>query len=141
MTPQRLQFETSILERYFSKKYKFENLFLPNELLDVGIKTQSGKVYRVNIRLESDYPNSLPEVYLVYPLPLRKFDGSEINGASHFMHTLSNDGNKIQICHFKRENWNPNQSLFKILIKVRIWLEAYEGHLRTGKNIDDYLNS
>jgi len=141
MTPQRLQFETSILERYFPKKYKFENLYLPNELIDVGVKTQSGKVYRLNIRLKPDYPNSLPEVYVVFPLPLRKFDGSEIDGASHEMHTLSNDGDKIQICHFKRENWNPNKSLYLIIMKIKIWFEAYEGHLRTGKPIDDYLNS
>lgn len=141
MTPQRLQYETAILERYFPKRYKFENLNLGNELLDVGVKTQSGKVYRLNIKLQADYPNSLPEVYVVYPLPLRKYNGSEIEGASHNMHTLSNDGGKIQLCHFKRENWNPNQSLYKIVLKARIWLEAYEGHLRTGKPIDDYLNS
>lgn len=141
MTPQRLQFETSILERYFPRKYKFENLYLANELLDVGVKTQSGKVYRLNIRLKPDYPNSLPEVYVVFPLPLRRHNGTEIDGASHELHTLSNDDEKIQICHFKRENWNPNQSLYKIILKGRIWLEAYEGHLRTGKPIDDYLNS
>lgn len=141
MTPQRLQFETTILERYFPRKFKFENLNLSNEILDVGIKTQSGKIYRLNIKLKTDYPNSLPEVYVIFPLPLRKFDGSRIQGASHEMHTLSNDGDKIQICHFKPENWNPNQSLYKIILKVRIWLEAYEGHLRTGNPIDDYLNS
>lgn len=141
MTPQRLQMETSILERFFARKYKFENLYLPGELLDVGVKTQSGKVYRLNIRLNPDYPNSLPEVYVVFPLPLRKHDGSVMEGASHDLHTLGNDGQKVQICHYKRENWNPNQSLYKIALKARIWLEAYEGHLRTGKPIDDYLTS
>jgi hypothetical protein len=141
MLPQRLQHEISILDRYFPRRYKFESLYLPGELLDVGVKTQSGKVYRLNIRLKQDYPNSLPEVYVVHPTPLRKFDGSRIDGASHEMHTLGNDGEKVQICHFKRENWNPNQSLYKIILKGRIWLESYEGHLRTGKAIDDYLTS
>ena len=141
MTQQRLQYETAILERYFPKRYKLENLYSVNEFLDVGVQTQSGNVYRLNIRLKPDYPNSLPEVYVVYPLPLRKHDGHIIEGYSHDMHTLSNDGNKIQICHFKPENWNPNQSLYKIVMKARIWLEAYEGHLRTGKPIDNYLRS
>jgi ubiquitin-protein ligase len=141
MTPQRLQMETAILERYFSRKYKFENLNSSNSFLDVGVKTQSGKVYRLKIKLSQDYPNSLPEVYITYPLPLMKKDGSKLDGASHDFHTLGNEGDNIQICHFKSENWNPNQSLYKIALKVRIWLEAYEGHLRTGKTIDNYLTS
>ena len=141
MDSQRLQYEAAVLERYFPNRYKFENLYSVNEFLDVGVQAQSGTVYRLNIRLQPDYPNSLPEVYVVYPLPLRKYDGSIIDGVSHDMHTLSNDGNKIQLCHFKPSNWNPNQSLYKIVMKAKIWLEAYEGHLRTGKPIDDYLNS
>lgn len=141
MTPQRLQQEIAILEKYFPRKYKFENLYLDNEILDVGVKTQSGKVYRLNIKLKPDYPNSLPSVYVVYPLPLLKHDGSAISGASHDMHTLSNDGPKIQLCHYKPENWNPNHSLYRVILKARIWLEAYEGHLATGNPIDNYLTS
>lgn len=141
MTPQRLQYETAILERYFPRKYKFENLYLANELLDVGVKTQSGKVYRLNIRLNPDYPSSLPEMYVVFPLPLRKHDGGILNGVSHKFHTLGNDGDNIRICHYIPEKWNPNHSLYRIILKGRIWLEAYEGHLRTGKPVDDYLNS
>lgn len=141
MQAQRLHFETTILERYFPRRYKFENLHSSDGYLDVGMKTQSGKVYRLNIKLNPDYPNSLPKVYVVHPLPLRNHSGSIIEGASHDMHTLSNDGEKIQLCHFKSENWNPNQSLYKIILKARIWLEAYEGHLRTGKPIDFYLNN
>ncbi len=141
MTPQRLQQEIAILEKYFPRKYKFENLYLDNELLDVGVKTQSGKVYRLNIKLKPDYPNSMPSVYVVFPLPLLKYDGSNISSASHDMHTLSNDGQNVQICHFKPENWNPNQSLYKVILKARIWLEAYEGHLATGNPIDNYLTS
>lgn len=141
MTSQRLQMETLILEKYFPKKFRFENLGLSNELLDVGVKTQSGNIYRLNIKLDNDYPNSLPKVYVIYPLPLLNHNGSVIGGASHSLHTLGNDGENIQICHYKSENWNPNQSLYKIVLKARIWLEAYEGHLRTGKAIDDYLTS
>jgi hypothetical protein len=141
MTPQRLQLEIAILEKYFPRKYKFENLYLENELLDLGLKTQSGKVYRLNIKLKTDYPNSMPSVFVTFPLPLLKKDGSSLTGASHEMHTLSNDGSNVQICHFKPENWNPNQSLYKVILKARIWLEAYEGHLATGNPIDNYLTS
>lgn len=141
MTPQRLQQEIAILEKYFPRKYKFENLSLNNELLDVGVRTQSGKVYRLNIILPPDYPNSLPSVYIVYPLPLLRHDGSPISGPSHEMHTLSNDGSKIQLCHYKTQNWNPKHTLYRVILKARIWLEAYEGHLATGNLIDNYLKS
>lgn len=141
MTPQRLNIETTILDRYFPKKYKFENLYSEHEYLDVGVKVQSGKVYRLKIITAKDYPNSLPKVYITYPLPLYKKDGSKITGACHKMHTLSNDGDNVQICHYKSEHWHPNITLFKVLLKARIWLEAYEGHLRTGKPVDDFLKS
>jgi ubiquitin-protein ligase len=141
MTPQRLQQEIAILEKFFPKKYKFENLYLENELLDVGVKTQSGKVYRLNILLPNDYPNSLPKVYIVFPLPLKKADGSIITGLSHSFHTLENDGDKIQICHYKPNAWKPTHTLYRIIMKARIWLEAYEGHLATGNPIDNYLTS
>jgi len=141
MMPQRLQQEIAILEKYFPRKYKFENLYLENELLDVGVKTQSGKVYRLNIKLEPDYPNSMPAVYVVFPLPLLEYNGNVISGASHEMHTLSNDGLNVQICHFKKDNWNPHQSLYKVILKARIWLEAYEGHLASGHPIDNFLTS
>jgi ubiquitin-protein ligase len=137
----RLQQEIAILENFFPRKYRFENLNFENELLDVGIKTQSGSVYRLNIKLNPDYPNSMPSVYVIFPLPLYKHDGNVISGASHEMHTLSNEGSNVQICHFKQENWNPNQSLYKVILKARIWLEAYEGHLATGNPIDNYLTS
>jgi hypothetical protein len=31
-------------------------------------------------------------------------------------------------------------SLYKILMKARLWLEAYEQHLRRGEPIDKYLS-
>jgi hypothetical protein len=140
MIAQRLQHETTILETFFARKYQFVNLNSPLELLDVGVKTQSGKVYRINIHLKSDYPNSLPEVFVVSPI-LRMKDGSIIDSYNHDMHTLHIGSDGIQICHFKSEKWNPQESLYKIILKARIWLEAYEGHLRTGKPINDYLKS
>ena len=108
MTSERLQMETSILDRYFPRKYQFENLNTSNAYLDLGVKVQSGKVYRLNIKINSDYPNSLPEIYIVYPIPLLKNNGEKIEGYSHNFHTLNNDGDKVQICHYKKEKWNPN---------------------------------
>jgi len=139
MTPQRLQQESAILEHYFPNRCRFKNLNSVNEFLDVDMQTQSGNVYRLNIKIQPDYPSSIPGLYIVAPLPLKKYDGSIIEDCSHEMHTLSVDCEMIQISH-STEHWNPNQTLYKIVMKARIWLEAYEGHLRTGKPINDYLN-
>ena len=132
----RHKFESAILEKYFPKRYKFQNLNTPEEFLDVGLKVQSGNVYRICIKLKPDYPNSLPKAFVVYPQPLTDYNGNLLNGGSHGMHTGNTDNNRVQICHFKKDNWHPNQSLYKVIMKCRIWLEAYEAHLQTGKEID-----
>jgi hypothetical protein len=141
MTPQRLQQEIAILEKYFPRKYKFENLYLDNELLDVGVKTQSGNIYRLNIKLKQDYPSSMPQVFVVYPTPLKNFNGEDIGAYSHSFHTLEKRGNDIEICHYKPNIWNPNFSLFRIIMKARIWLECYDQHKATGRPIDDFLKT
>lgn len=141
MTPQRLQQEIAILEKYFPRKYKFENLYLENELLDVGIKTQSGKVYRLNVKLNPDYPSSMPRVFVVYPTPLLKSNGERVRAFSHDFHTLEIDGNDVEICHYHPSKWHANLSLYRVLMKARIWLECYDTHLSTGRPIDDFLKT
>jgi hypothetical protein len=140
MQEARFKMETKILERYFPKKFNFENRNSENEFLDVGVKSQSGKIYRLKITLD-DFPNAMPRVYITYPLPLLNKKGEKLGGPSHPMHTLDNDGNNIQICHYKSENWDASVTLYKVILKARIWIEAYECHLNTGKNVDDYLKS
>ena len=137
MIPQRLQQEQMLLEKYFHGRYRFVSS--PTEHLDVGIQTSTGSVYRINIILQPDYPNSIPEVRIVYPLPLNTFEGEPLKEASHAMHILGRAGQSIIICHFK--SWTPRDSLYKVIFKARLWLEAYEGHKRTGRTIDSYLKS
>lgn len=139
MTPQRLQLEVAILERYFPKRYKLENLGQSNEFLDVGVKTQKGNIYRLKIALSSDYPASLPKVYISYPENLRDYHGNSLLKVSASMHTLTPDNNMPQICHLKGDNWNPNRSLFQIVMKARLWLEAFDMHLESGRVLDDFL--
>ena len=141
MTPRRFNIENAILNRYFPRKFRFVDLDSEDAYLDVGVKTQSGKVYRLKITLAQDYPNSMPEVYITYPLPLYNKKGKKLSGANHDMHTLGNDGDNIQVCHYKSENWHNDVTLYRVILKARIWLEAYEGHLRTGKKIDNFLTS
>ena len=38
-----------------------------------------------------------------------------------------------------KEKWSNDNSLYQVLMKGRIWLEAYEIHLRTGEDLEKYL--
>ncbi len=141
INPTRIEQERRILQTYFPKRFVFVGLNTDNPYVDLGLQSNSKKVYRIRIELPLDYPNSLPEVFMTLPKPLKKYDGSAMTEVSHAMHTLSPSNGDVQICHYKAENWNPNVTLYRIVLKVRIWIEAYEGHLRTGEDIDEFLNS
>jgi hypothetical protein len=138
MNESRLLFETAVLKRYFANKFLF-TIDGRKEVLLVGVKSQSGNVYQIRIELSEIYPIEMPNAFIVYPKELKNFKGKKLPAFSHEMHILENDAKGVQICHFLPGNWNPNQSLYKVVLKVKIWIESYEGHLKNGKSINDYL--
>lgn len=97
--------------------------------------------YRLRIDIPSGFPLSCPSMYVSHPTPLLKHGGREtINprSCSHAFHTLSNDGNGyVKICYTR--GWSPSMSLFAVLLRGILWLEAYEAHLRTGRDLADFL--
>lgn len=140
MNESRLLFETAILERNFANRFLFTKEGRKDVLL-VGLKSQSGNVYQIKIELSEIYPIEMPTVFIVYPKGLKNFNGKRLPAFNHEMHTLASDANKVQVCHFLPGNWNPMQSLYKVILKVKIWLEAYEFYLKTSKPISDYLKN
>ena len=66
--------------------------------------------------------------------------GVDLDSPSASMHTLTSENGWTRICHYGTNSWTPNVSLYKVYVKCRLWLEMYETQLRTGKNIDYYLN-
>lgn len=73
------------------------------------------------------------------PRPLRDHRGKKLKDPSASMHTLGLRDDCTKICHFKESLWIPNNTLYLVAMKGRIWLEAYEGHLRTGRALDSFL--
>ena len=140
MTSERLNRERDILNKYFRGMFQFYNINLPGEYLEMRLKTQSGNSYVLKIEIEPDYPSSMPSVFVTYPGTLVDFYGSKMLLASGPMHTLNGKGGFTKICHTWSANWNPNRTLFQVVMKARLWLEAYEGHKRTGNLMDHYLN-
>jgi len=106
-------------------------------------RTSGNNEYRGRVCLSPHYPDEKPNLYVVTPHTLRMHGNhGTINalGTSHAFHVYNNgqDG-CVKICH--TIDWDPSMTCVKILQKLHLWLEAYESHLRTGRNIDECLRT
>jgi hypothetical protein len=108
-------------------------------------KTNSGNVYTIWGPLPNNYPIGRPPIYVYKPNPLVGYDWTKtINsyGTSHSMHTLWNGPNgEVQICHWRDTMWHSGITLNKVMLKVVIWLEAYEQYLSSGKSIAEFVGT
>jgi ubiquitin-protein ligase len=140
MDKQRYKIEYAILERNFKNRFVFKEVG-DKLILDLGLKSSEGHVYRLEVALPSDYPASIPQVIVTYPNELYTYRGEPLVdiSPSHFMHTLNPVDGCVQLCHYKMENWHSNVTLYKIALKCLIWIEAYENHLKSGRPLTDYL--
>ena len=138
MDAQRLQMEKMVLARKLpSSAYVFKDMGTSNPYVVIGAIPNSKNVYTIRIDLDS-FPNSVLKAFVTKML-LNK-DGNRMDSASATMHTLTSEHSFTRICHYGTNSWTPMVSIYKIYIKCRLWLEMYEAHLRTGKNIDYFLN-
>ena len=143
ITSQRLRIEKQALDFGFPRRYVFHNLGTRNEWLDLGLRTNAGKTYRLKVVLEN-FPYLQPTVYVHFPIPsnLYDFNGRLLKdyGVSASMHLLAPDSaGNIQLCHYSSSSWHENVTLYKVALKCLVWLNCYDGHLRTGKPLDYYL--
>ena len=108
-------------------------------------KTNAGNSYAVYGPIPSGFPHSRPPIYIYEPNPLNGYGFTKtINsyGLSHNMHTLANGpGGMVQICHWREDRWHSGITLNKVMIKVLLWLEAYEQHLATGQTISEFVST
>ena len=73
------------------------------------------------------------------PYPFKGHAGKNLidYGESASMHTLDPKDGYVQICHYK--DWSPRSTIYAVVLKGRIWLEACEAHIRTGNPLDRFL--
>jgi len=108
--------------------------------MDCSLTSQSGRHYFLHLHLVG-FPTQLPQVYVKYPNPLNNRSGMPLRSPSRSMHVLSPDHEGCtQICHYGPSQWHGNISLVKVVLRAKVWLDAYECHLRTGQDIDTWLN-
>jgi hypothetical protein len=106
--------------------------------------SSSSRQYRLYITIPSGYPYQRPMMYVTDPLPLLMSDGRKLTalGVSHYMHTLEPSGNgMVQICHWRDARWHSGILLHKVFLKGLLWIEAYEQHLATGRNLSEFVGT
>ena len=134
----RYQAELSVLQhRIPSSAYRFFGIGTAQPYLRIGARTNSGNVYTLHIDL-SEFPGNIPKVFVTKMLKTR--DVVPMSGVSGSMHTLQSENGWTRICHYGYSSWTPRVSIYKVYVKCRLWLEMYEAHLRTGHEIQYYLN-
>lgn len=137
----RLMFEKQIMDRLFPQ---FE---VKSPLMDtywIGeMKTNSGKQYTIRINIPAQYPEQAPDICIVAPSSLYTYTGKKLQdmGCSHEMHTFTPENGYVKMCLFRTEYWSAEYTLTSCLRKARIWLEAYDEHLKSGKKMCDILGT
>ncbi|MEM1171505.1 MAG: hypothetical protein AAGJ08_21090 [Cyanobacteria bacterium P01_H01_bin.35] len=136
---QRLQTERQILRKYFPNFNWINPTDSNNTRVEGSVRTNAGNNYTLRIYVPSDYPNSRPDMVVTSPYPLKGFLGKNLKeyGTDSSMHTLDPRDGYVKICHYR--GWPPDLTLYLVVLKGRIWLEALEGHRRTGKTMDNFL--
>lgn len=138
MTQERFELEDAVLAHYLPRNmFRFRDMNTSSPYLQAGVVTNDGKCFILNIRL-SGFPASKPKVYVEEML--RTKSGALMDSASAPNHTLTSWNGWTQLCHYNDASWTNDVSLWKVYLKCRLWLEMYQAHMRTGKNMDYYLN-
>ena len=137
----RLQIENLIM----GKELPQFNLFRMGYTFFRGCHTTAYKrrSFLLELVLSPFYPDEIPKLYVIKPKIMKKYGGGNINlfGDSHRFHTNQNGpGGIVRICHFEKDNWNASRTCVGVFYKGILWLEAYDLHLTTGRDISVLIN-
>lgn len=140
----RLGLEKELLEKYLHGRVSWINP-TGSTIVEVRATCTNSKEYTLKVYLPSDFPNSCPDMVVKPPSStwfsyyLRKKDGSKMDDASGSDHTLEGRDGYTKICHFRSCLWKSDYTIYQVIMKGLIWLEAYEAHLRTGRPLGSFL--
>lgn len=137
----RLGEEKVILAEYFKDQVTWINQTNSSDTrVELQLESNSDTKYTLRLYLDSDFPNACPHMAVVSPAPLTMKSGRELPLLDNHFHTLglTVDG-FTKLCHYDPDQWSPENTLYLVFMKGLLWIEAYEGHLATGNNMDFYL--
>ena len=134
----RLGIERNLLERYFPNRVTWQNPTTLDTRVEIVMTSNSNKEYNLRVYIPVDFPHSCPEMVVVSPKLTLK-DGTPIPTVSDSFHTIGEKEGYVILCHFIPKSWKSESTLYQVFMKGRLWLEGYEGHLRTGEDMDVFL--
>lgn len=133
----RLQAERHALDKYL-ERFQWINPTDPdNTKVEGYLRINSKMFYKIRVYVPSDFPNSCPDMVVISPSPLKGYEGKVLNEPDYRMHILSPREGYVKICHYR--DWSPILTIYQVVRKGRLWLEALEAHKQTGKPIDHFL--
>jgi hypothetical protein len=142
---QRLGLEHKILQEQGFTQFGVYHRPADDGYYASGVATSSsGRNYSLWMPIPSGYPTQRPPLYIYEPNSLRMANGVAISslGVSHAMHTLTpDDRGYVQICHWRDARWHAGIVLQKVFLKALIWIEAYEQHLATGRDLAEFVRT
>jgi hypothetical protein len=106
--------------------------------------SNAGYKYHLYIPIPAGFPTQRPPMYVTEPCPLLMSDRVPINtlGVSHRMHALTPHAcGWVQICHWRDSRWHSGIYLHQVFLKGLIWIEAYEQHVSTGRDLADFVRT
>lgn len=107
----------------------------------IGWITSEINKYKMRLVLDQMHPYVAPRMFIVSPRILHMYGGQgTINslGISHAFHTVSdNPGDRVQISY--TGSWDASCTCLMAIIKSIAWINGYEEHVRTGRDIKDVL--
>lgn len=106
--------------------------------------SNAGYKYHLYMPIPAGFPAQRPPLYITEPNPLLMAGGVPIKtlGVSHRMHTLApHDCGWVQICHWRDNRWHSGIYLHQVFLKGLIWIEAYEQHVATGRDLADFVRT
>ena len=123
------------MEKYFPGKVQWIDATVAGKTrIEIEMTSNSNQIYRLRAYVPPDFPNSLPDLVVASaPKPMPNWEISAVN------HTIGTRDGCLKICHYYSPRWNPENTFYEVFVKGRVWLEAYEGHVKTGRNLDYYL--
>ncbi|MBM4360050.1 MAG: hypothetical protein FJ096_18245, partial [Deltaproteobacteria bacterium] len=60
-------------------------------------------------------------------------------GVSPEMHLLGTENGLPKLCHYRSDAWTSRRTVYQVVVKARLWFEAFEFHRQTGKPLDYWL--
>jgi hypothetical protein len=137
----RITLEKNLLDKYFPGRVSWQAPSDGQAYVEISMVSNSNKHYKLRVYIADDIPNSCPQMVLVSPSSLNLKDGTRMPDVSHTFHTIGNKDGYMLLCHFIPSKWTSENTLYQVFMKGRLWIEGYEGHLMTGKPMDEFLKA